>query len=284
MAEKARESAHDLDRETDGASIVVDALLRRFGEDSARVSKKGSLDDLGDRMKGYEALTQSIIPPTSCYVIRVDGRSFHTYTRPFSKPFDTRIEAAMEAAAEALLKEVSKSILCYTQSDEISLLVDAAEQHWFGGKVQKIVSVAASAATCGFGQSMCVHSVTNRRAMFDARVFPLSLAELPNYLIWRQRDCIRNSIQATAQAHFSHKELQGKNTADIQAMLTEAGTSWGEVAPARRFGRVSRKVRHCSKTKDGVEVVRTRVETSAVGNKLSYGEAEQLIQKAVNRA
>ena len=57
--------------------------------------------------------------------------------------------------------------------------------------------------------------------MFDARAFNIPMDEVKNYFIWRQQDWIRNSVQMLAQAHFSHKELHGKNQSDMHDMLNE---------------------------------------------------------------
>ena len=66
-------------------------------------------------------------------------------------------------------------------------------------------------------------------AMFDSRVFTLPKEEVVNCLIWRQQDCVRNSIQSVGQANFSHKQLEGKNCSDIQDMLmTEKSINWND--------------------------------------------------------
>ncbi|MFD0474429.1 hypothetical protein ACFQ0B_43965 [Nonomuraea thailandensis] len=35
---------------------------------------------LGDRMKGYEAVTRTLLPRRTYAVVRVDGRAFHTFS------------------------------------------------------------------------------------------------------------------------------------------------------------------------------------------------------------
>lgn len=39
------------------------------------------LDPLGDRMKSYERVTSSVIVPRTPVILRLDGRSFHTFTK-----------------------------------------------------------------------------------------------------------------------------------------------------------------------------------------------------------
>ncbi|GAA2820440.1 hypothetical protein GCM10020220_005930 [Nonomuraea rubra] len=106
---------------------------------------------LGDRMKGYEAVTRTLLPRRTYAVVRVDGRAFHRYLRHAARPFDDAVMRAMDAVAEALCAEMSGSVFAFTQSDECSVLLtdfdSAGTQPWFGGVVQKVVSVAASTAT-----------------------------------------------------------------------------------------------------------------------------------------
>lgn len=205
-------------------------------------------DSLGDRMKQYEAVTRSVLLPHSLTVLRVDGRAFHSYLRHARKPFDFDFMADMQAVAEALCREVSGTVFAYGQSDEISLLisdVDPQSQPWFGGVVQKMASVAASVATA----ALC--SRRDGSPQFDARVFTVpSWVEAANYVIWRQRDAVRNSISMAAQAVFSHKALHGKNTDDMQDMLfREHGINWNDYPDVAKRGWVlTREVREAEVT------------------------------------
>jgi tRNA(His) 5'-end guanylyltransferase len=76
--------------------------------------------------------------------------------------------------------------------------------------------------------------------MFDARVFTIAdPVEVANYFIWRQRDCVRNSIAMAAQAHFSHKRLHGVNTGQMQELLwSEKGINWNDYPDGCKRGRV----------------------------------------------
>ena len=69
----------------------------------------------------------------------------------------------------------------------------------------------------------------NKLAVFDARAFIVPREEIFNVLYWRQLDCKRNSIQLLGQAHFSHNQLQNKNSDEIQEMLfQEKGINWAK--------------------------------------------------------
>ena len=50
------------------------------------------MSNLGDRMKLYEEPTSLRLQIKTPVVIRVDGRSFHTYTKDAQKPYDELIQ------------------------------------------------------------------------------------------------------------------------------------------------------------------------------------------------
>lgn len=183
---------------------------------------------LGDRMKHqYERRAQTYLPRRTYTIIRLDGKAFHTYTRGCEKPYDLNLARAMGQAAAAVCIEAQGSCFAYVQSDEISvLLTDFATTNtdaWFDGNVQKIVSVSASVATAVFNAER-----PGKRALFDSRVFTIpDRTEVENYFIWRQQDCVRNSIQGLAQAHYSQAQIHGLNTSQLQEKLwSEKGINW----------------------------------------------------------
>lgn len=189
-------------------------------------------DGLGARMKNqYEHRTRYMLPRRTWTVIRCDGKAFHTFTRGCEKPHDPFLHTAMVDASIALCGEAQGAKFGYVQSDEISVILtdfDRIEtQAWFDGNVQKIASVSSSVVTAAFNSAM--HETTRRitRAHFDARVFTIpDPVEVDNYLIWRQKDAIRNSISGLAQVHFSPKQLDGKKQPDMLSMLSEIGVRW----------------------------------------------------------
>lgn len=232
--------------------------------------------DLDIRMKQYEKVTDQKLISRMPVIIRLDGRSFHSFTKGFKKPFDDILIDTMQQTALYLCKNVQNCVLAYTQSDEISLLlIDYKEfdtQPWFGNRVQKMCSIAASMATMTFNnffesnvakenriftdewldngdfnpkykdKELNKLWLTHKRAsekgaMFDAKCFNLSKDEVTNYFYWRQQDCIRNSIQMLGQANFSHRELLNKTCDQIQDMLmTQHGINWNDMGTSYKRG------------------------------------------------
>jgi len=202
---------------------------------------------LGDRMKGYEAATRMLLPRRTYALVRVDGKAFHTFLRHADKPFDDAVMLAMDHVAQALCQEMSGAVFAFTQSDECSVLLADFEstgtQPWFGGVVQKIASIAASTATVAFNRRYGI-DYDDAYATFDARVFTIpDVVEVANYFLWRQRDCVRNSISMAAQAKFSHKQLHGVSSGAMQEMLwSQHGINWNDYPAGAKRGRVC--VRH----------------------------------------
>ncbi|MGN1307947.1 MAG: tRNA(His) guanylyltransferase Thg1 family protein [Faecousia sp.] len=211
-------------------------------------------DDLGKRMKSYyEEIPKTKLMRRTPVAIRVDGKAFHTFTRGFHKPFDEVLTCAMQETMRYLCQNIQGCVLGYTQSDEITLLLvdyqslDASA--WFDYEVQKMCSIAASMATLAFAKAFqkeatrCISAAEDtsdyqrtlqaameKGAMFDARVFNIPKEEAANLLYWRQLDAIRNSILTFGQAHFSHKQMQGKSCTQIrELLLTEKGIDWEQL-------------------------------------------------------
>jgi tRNA(His) 5'-end guanylyltransferase len=209
---------------------------------------------LGERMKGYEAATRTVLPRRRYAIVRADMRAAHAYLRLAERPFDEAFMAVMDATAAALCKEMSGAALAYTQSDEISvLLTDFGSVHaepWFGGVVQKAVSLAAATATAEFNHLAWRADSDGRlrvphfRATFDARVFTIpDPVEVANYFVWRQQDCVRNSVSMAAQAYFSHKRLHGLNGGQMQELLwQEKQVNWNDYPEGARRGRLCHRV------------------------------------------
>lgn len=191
-------------------------------------------DSLGDRMKGYERAARTVLPRRMPVILRIDGKAFHTATMGCDRPFDTMLMSLMDRAAAHLCEEAQGAVLAFVQSDEISVLLHnyrrLNSEAWFDNEVQKLVSIAAS-TVAGFVSSEW------KRVAFDARAFVLPEAEVTNYFIWRQQDATRNSIQMATRARYSHKQVDGKNTSEMQEMLHAVGINWNDYPVGCKRGR-----------------------------------------------
>ena len=200
-------------------------------------------DSLGDRMKEYERETRAVLPRGAWTVLRVDGRAFHSYTRGLARPYDEKLMSDMDKVAEALLREIDGAVVAYTQSDEVSVLVqDFSSENfmpWMGGVIAKWQSVGASLATA----TLFSRRMDEKMPLFDGRVFSLpSTTEACNYLIWRQRDTLRNAVSMAARAEFSHQQLLGKSVPEMKEMLLANGVDFDSYPLGFRQGRMSTRV------------------------------------------
>lgn len=157
--------------------------------------------------------------------------------------------------------------------DSKKLTTDA----WYDGNIQKIVSVSASMATAyfnrlltqnyfsdeGYKKGVSSHfnddmsrdevneyqislgkvinymSMSDPMAMFDSRVFTIpEEEEVVNNLIWRQQDCVRNSISMVAQSLYSQKQLNGVSSNGMQELIFQKGQNWNDLDAGKKRGRM----------------------------------------------
>ncbi|KAF2036781.1 hypothetical protein EK21DRAFT_51932 [Setomelanomma holmii] len=190
---------------------------------------------LADRMKQYETAHDYTLPLDSPIVLRLDGHAFSRFTSSFRRPFDQRIHDAMIAACADLLHFFPQATVAYTQSDEITLVFPAGVQS-FSERIQKLSSLAASCCSVSFNRNLakCLDKQSEPRikdsayaklgtAHFDARLFAVpSVEEALNCLIWRCRnDAVRNAVGAFARTTYSTKQMHGKRTGELIAMMKE---------------------------------------------------------------
>lgn len=191
-------------------------------------------DSLGDRMKMYEGMeADRRLMPLLPALARIDGRSFHSFTRGMNRPFDARFSAAMVATTLHLVRETG-ACMGYTQSDEITLAwhsTSIQSQIWFDGRVAKMTSQLAAQATLAFYRC-CLGTMpefAQRFPTFDARVWSVpNRTEGANAFLWREWDATKNSISMAASALYSHKALHGKNGRDKHDMLRAKGVNWND--------------------------------------------------------
>lgn len=187
---------------------------------------------------------------------RVDGRAFSQFTKGLDRPYDQRMVDLMIEVTKFLVDETNAR--CgYTQSDEISLVwlsENPDTEMFFGGKLSKMVSVVGSLATMAFNR-MLPHRIpehAHKMPVFDNRVWEVPVYyEAANYFIWREQDATRNSVSMAARAYYSHQELHGKSSSEMQEMLFQKGVNWNDYP--RHFKRgtyVRRKTVHRKLTAD----------------------------------
>lgn len=205
-------------------------------------------DSLGDRMKEYENVSSSKLVRRTPVIIRIDGRSFHSWTNKIKakKPFDDELISLMQETTKHLCENVQGCRFGYCQSDEISLLLvdygTIESDAFFDNKIQKIVSIVASITTAYFNRAVLLKNFDTQiipypLAMFDARCFNIPKEEINNYFLFRQQDMTRNSVQMLARSLFSHKECEKKNNSELQDMMMEKhNVNWNDLETYKKRG------------------------------------------------
>lgn len=199
-------------------------------------------DDFGDRVKLYEGIEadQRFIPLLPI-VVRLDGRSFSSYTSKMTRPYDTRMITAMVDTTKALVEETG-AVIGYTQSDEITLVLYSSSidsQVWFDGKKFKIISCAASFCSNEFYKRICerMPDKVGSQPTFDCRAFNVpNKVEAANAVLWREMDATKNAISMAARHYYSHAELEGKNGKEKQEMLFVKGVNFDKYPPHFKRG------------------------------------------------
>lgn len=215
---------------------------------------KNKTKTLHDRMKEYESITKTNLMKRTPVIVRVDGRAFHTFTKGFVKPFDTLFLEAMRETALDLFKNIPYVKFAYTESDEISLILlendFVNDTPFFDNDLQKIVSLTSSMATLYFnnnfvkvieryaksGVDVSIYRNKYNKATFDSRAFNIPFFEVDNYILDRQLDSKRNSLNAYAQSLYSAKALFGKKHDDLINLLHDKGVHYHDIDVALRHG------------------------------------------------
>lgn len=196
---------------------------------------KNFKDELGDRLKAVEQVEAGRkADRAKPLMARLDGKSFHTFTKGLARPYDKRLSDLMIATTSYLVEQTHAE-LGYTQSDEISLYWaldlenNPGSQFIYDGKYQKMTSILASMAGAFFAKNLQKYLPEKAEAIpnFDCRVWNVEdMHEVFLNFVWRQDDAIKNSISMAAQAHFPHKQLHKVGSEAKKKMLREIGFAW----------------------------------------------------------
>lgn len=215
------------------------------------------LDTLEKRMQYYRGLTDHKLMPKTPVLMMLDGRAFSKFCKRFKKPYDDTFINMMNETAKYLCENIEGCKFAYVQSDEISLYVSDMDNNesesWFGYRLTKIISIAASLATAKFNQLLMIELcktpcsnndlkelINNQKlAEFDCKAWNVpTINDVFAWYLWRQIDCIRNSKQMAAQTYIPHKELEGLHTdQQIEKLEKETGIKWNNYSDDKKFGR-----------------------------------------------
>jgi len=194
--------------------------------------------ELGDLIKIAERPEKDRICGSQWISLRLDGKGFGKYVRNLQRlgvfgsngGYSQEFALIMQECVTTLMEEFS-AICGYTQSDEMTVLIPAAnivrgeqQPHSFNGRVQKIGSLAASVVTGIFNlrvMEKCTKlNITvepkSMLARFDCRVGSYdSEKEATSVLLWRAYDC---GVNGVSDAVHKAKVGSGKLTTEESSL------------------------------------------------------------------
>ena len=175
-------------------------------------------------------------------MVRLDGHGFSKFTKGLKRPFDERMSNVMIEVTKFLVEETHANH-GYTQSDEITLIwkLESPElqEHYFGGRFQKVSSICAAKATKKFNQLLPTYLPEKAiiGGEFDGRAMAFdSQSDAIDVLQWREKDAYKNSISMAAHTFFSFNSLQGINGGDMIEMLKNVRVDFHAFPNYFKFG------------------------------------------------
>lgn len=231
-------------------------------------------DDLDGQMRRFELSFDRYLPVDQFTVARLDGRGFTRLTKVelgFERPFDSRFHDAIISTSRHLMDAGFQIALCYTQSDEISLLLDKNDDV-FQRKERKLISILAGEASGVFSLALG-HPVS-----FDCRLCLLPTAEnVIDYFRWRTEDARRNALSAYcywtllgegALPAEVDRKLAGLSAEEKRNLLRKRGIDFEAQEDWKRAGSLLRWEQYGHpgrnpKTGENVTALRRRIEEKA---------------------
>jgi len=223
------------------------------------------------RMRAFEKADDPSVIPGTYAIARLDGRGFTKLLEKsgYTKPFDDNFHVAMTTTLGYLMNNRGFNILYgYTQSDEISLLIDPYDDS-FDRKIRKWISVLAGEA------SAHMTMIAGSPLVFDCRIVLLPhVADVKDYFRWRMADAQRNALNSAAfwtlvsLENMSRRKaaswMNGTGVAEKKNMLLRNNVNFDELESWKRNGTgaywmLKPKEGFNPKTQEKVEVLRRRI-------------------------
>ena len=236
-------------------------------------------DSLKEKMEYFRSLYDYKLTPGGYTLVMIDGHNFsRKIKKRFKRPFDEKFIEYMNKTAIHICKEFQGIKFAYTQSDEISFLMtdfdgEKVSDPSYGYRLCKLQSLIASEASGYFTKLMMETILESKENIqekfndifkgglftFDCKVWQVpSEGDVNGWFVYRQNDCITNSVSQVGQYYFSHKELLGINTSQIvEKLIKNKGVSWeNDFSDGMKYGRLIYKEDETKYNENGEPFIR----------------------------
>ncbi|KAL1516440.1 hypothetical protein ABEB36_000358 [Hypothenemus hampei] len=146
--------------------------------------------------------TEDYLLPNCWIVVRIDGKSFHKFSKKhnFDKPNDLNALKLMNKAASTVMEEYKDILLAYGQSDEFSFVLrkDSTLYNRRRSKICTYINSLFSSSYVYFWKDHFQDTKLKYPPSFDSRIvlYPTD-KNLRDYFSWRQADCHINNLYNT---------------------------------------------------------------------------------------
>lgn len=193
------------------------------------------------------------VPGERWISMRLDGNGFSRMVQKlrhhgvFPRGFSADFASAMQLCTQSLMEKF-RAECAYTQSDEITVLISprsvvrgTRQPHEFNGRVQKMVSIAASHVTARFNfeiAQICreknIDHTSDMLATFDCRIGSFSsFEEAIGLVLWRAYDCGVNGV--SDRVHQLKGTFKDNASAEERSRVSRQGTL-AKIDYLRRLG------------------------------------------------
>ena len=203
------------------------------------------------RLRYYEDVNDPRIIPGMYTVVRIDGKNFSKLTRETLEvePFNLKLRDSMVNTLQFVMEKDFKCIYGYTQSDEISILLDpVTTPSTFNGKIRKLNSLMAAYASVEFNS--CLYNYFGddySKVVFDCRTIQLpNITTVFDYFNWRISDSETNCMNQLCIYYLVKEEchtpteaqkiMNKKNFAFKNELLFKHGVNFDKVENWKKRG------------------------------------------------
>jgi len=185
----------------------------------------------------YEAPQDHTLVRHTPIAIKLIGNCFDLYSSYLTRPFDDGFMSSLLNASKEVASQMKGFKLGYCFGEEVTfILTDYSGNPWLDGSLQDICSLAASKMTVEFNYLLSGWFPLGMKATFSAKVFQLPPTDIIQYLAWKTYMCHINSVCRFAEVQVSRKDMEGKNTLELEKLMASRGISWNHLASPKKYG------------------------------------------------